>query len=70
MVDLFNEVERELMWPWQLLCSLVMVTPKPQRGDRALGLLPALFRCWEKLHRGEVQQWSSAQEKEWDTAIA
>ena len=44
IVDLFNECEVHLMWPWQLLCSVVMGMPKPAKGDRALALLPQLVR--------------------------
>ena len=48
IVGFFNECERQLMWPWQLLCAIVMVTPKPAKGDRALGLLPAVVPSFSK----------------------
>eukprot|EP00959_Pyramimonas_sp_CCMP1952_P313250 6556731-Pyramimonas_sp.AAC.1 len=57
------------MWPWQLLCSLVMLAPKPGKGDRALALLPQLVRCWERLHMEEVKQWAKAQQRDWDAAV-
>ena len=40
IVEFFNDCERALAWPWQLLRELVMLMPKPTKGDRALALLP------------------------------
>eukprot|EP00959_Pyramimonas_sp_CCMP1952_P275857 5765982-Pyramimonas_sp.AAC.3 len=30
----------------------------PNKGDRALALLPRLVRCWELLHRQRVRRWA------------
>eukprot|EP00959_Pyramimonas_sp_CCMP1952_P230652 4822186-Pyramimonas_sp.AAC.1 len=70
LISLLNQCERDLIWPWQLLLSVVMVMPKPNKGDRALALLPQLLRCWELLHRDRVRRWAREHEKEWDAAIA
>jgi len=80
IVNLLNDVEAEIAWPWQTMQSIVMIQPKPSSnkgpsavadgGDRALALLPWLCRTWELMHRESVRTWAQEVEEPWDAAIA
>ena len=69
LVDLFNQCEAHVSWPWQLQSTIIMLQPKPE-GDRALGLLPQICRAWEKLTRPTVAQWVRVAGRHWDAALA
>eukprot|EP00959_Pyramimonas_sp_CCMP1952_P301779 6314260-Pyramimonas_sp.AAC.1 len=69
LVDIFNQCEAFVSWPWQLQSTIIMLLPKTE-GDRALGLLPRVRRAWEKLARPTVAHWVRVAGRHWDAALA
>ena len=70
MVELLNNVERELTWPWQLMGQLVVLLGKPTGGERPTALLQFPLRLWLRCRRPVTRQWSKAQGAHWDHALA
>ena len=78
-VDMYNNCEKNLAWPWQILEAIVMLEPKGESqpgpsslstgGDRALALLSWMGRCWELLNREVVRDWVRAVQQPWDAAV-
>eukprot|EP00959_Pyramimonas_sp_CCMP1952_P032229 676429-Pyramimonas_sp.AAC.1 len=42
LAQLFQQIEKEVAWPWQLTVVLVTPTRKPSGDDRAIGALSNL----------------------------
>ena len=70
LAALFNSIEAELAWPWQLLTVTEAMLPKPKGGDRGIGLLPWLCRLWSAAKDPLVKGWSHEHAGFWDQAVA
>ena len=69
LVALFNAIQDCAAWPWQWLHVVVALIPKPQGGERPIGLLPFLMRVFFRVHRDGTRRWVDATAGSWDTAI-
>ena len=54
----------------QLLACLMATLPKPQRGERQIGLLPMITRVWSRARQHHVLDWDVEHVQFWDKAIA
>ena len=70
LATLFNEIERNLAWPWQLLLVAQSLLPKPKGGDRGIGLLPWTCRLWSAAKDPLVKGWADSRAGFWDQAVA
>ncbi|CAK0907038.1 unnamed protein product, partial [Prorocentrum cordatum] len=68
-VDLLREVEAAVMWPRQVLTTILSLLPTSRGCDRAIGLLPLLAKCWSCTRATVTDEWSGALEQHWDMAI-
>ena len=69
IVSLFNSILRSGTWPWQWLHVLIALLPKPQGGERPIGLLPFFMRLFFRMQRDETRSWAEGAQGEWDTAV-
>ena len=69
IIMLFNDVMKTGAWPWQWLHVLIALLPKPQGGERPIGLLPFLMRLFCRMQREETRSWADGAQGEWDTAV-
>eukprot|EP00959_Pyramimonas_sp_CCMP1952_P083901 1754725-Pyramimonas_sp.AAC.1 len=58
LVQLYNRVEEEGMWPPQLFAVLGAVAPKAKGGDRILGQSPFFMKLWSKIRYPLSEEWS------------
>ncbi|CAK0841289.1 unnamed protein product, partial [Prorocentrum cordatum] len=69
LADMLTQIETALVWPRQVLATILALLPKSRGGDRAIGLLPLLIKCWSKSRASATGAWSDALEQLWDAAI-
>ena len=69
IIELFNEVLESGTWPWQWPHVLIALLPKPQGGERPIGLLPFLMRLFLRMQRESTRDWADSASGEWDTAV-
>ena len=69
IADLLNECERLGTWPWQPLCSLIVLLGKPGGGERPIGLLCMLLRLYARVRRPQTRSWSAKWAEHWDDAV-
>ncbi|CAK0896370.1 unnamed protein product, partial [Prorocentrum cordatum] len=69
LADFFNQCERQMAWPWQLMSVLVGMLPKPDGSDRGVALIPWLMRFWAQMRKVIGADWCAAKAGHWDQAI-
>ena len=53
----------------QILFSILALIPKPDLGERPIGILSYVYRVFAKLHSIDIEEWEETTRTEWDTAI-
>ena len=70
LTDLYQHVEEQMAWPWQLLMVLVTLTRKASGDDRAIGVVSTLARLWSSCRGQERAAWTREKAGWWDAAVA
>ena len=69
LASLLNQCEAAMAWPAQLMYVVGALLPKPDNGDRVVGLLPLHVKLWSRARASITDEWSDKLEEFWDTAI-
>ena len=54
LVDLLNQCEEQVAWPWQVYVTLVCLLAKEVKGERPIPLLTMLYRIWSRTRKAFV----------------
>ena len=68
-VDLLNECEEQVAWPWQVYITLVCLLAKEVKGERSISLLTMLYRIWSRTRKHFAAEWCDAKAGFWDDAV-
>ena len=69
IVDLLNECEEQIAWPWQAYITLVCLLAKEVKGERPSSLLTMLYRIWSRTRKHFPVEWCEAKAGFWDDAV-
>ena len=68
-VDLLNQCEEQVAWPWQVYITLVCLLAKEVKGERPISLLTMLYRIWSRTRKAFATEWCDAKAGFWDDAV-
>ena len=68
--ELFQMMDALCLPPEQILCTIIALIPKPDNGERPIGILSFIYRIHARLHRIDIKDWELETRTDWDTAIA
>ena len=66
---LLNQCEQQMMWPTQILLSVIALLPKSVDCDRPICKCPTLYRVYCKSRNHDMEKWSQDRCNFWDTAV-
>ena len=69
LVDLLNQCEEQVAWPWQVYITLVCLLAKEVKGERRISLLTMLYRIWSRTRKAFATEWCDAKAGFWDDAV-
>ena len=69
MADIIDDVEESLAMPIQILLNIVALLPKPQGGERPVGLVSLFGVLWSVLRGDEFKTWDNRRAAHWDDAV-
>eukprot|EP00959_Pyramimonas_sp_CCMP1952_P261761 5473694-Pyramimonas_sp.AAC.1 len=70
LVQLSQQIEKEVAWPWQLTAFWATLTREPSDDDRSIGALSNLSRLWSSCRGGYRASWARDRAGHWDAASA
>ena len=70
LAELFQMMDALCLPPIQILCTIIALIPKPDNGERPIGILSFIYRIYARLHKIDIEEWETMTRTEWDTAIA
>ena len=68
-VELPNQCEEHVAWPWQVHVTLVCLLAKEVKGERPISLLTMLYRIWSRTRKAFATEWCDAKAGFWDDAV-
>ena len=68
-MDLLNECEEKVAWPWQVYITLVCLLAKEVEGERPISLLTMLYSIWSRTRKHFAAEWCDAKAGFWDDAV-
>ena len=69
LLEMFNSIEQQVLWPPQLLLVIIAMIPK-EVGERPIALLPLLVRLWQRCRKAHGRAWCQAKHGPWDDVVA
>ena len=57
VAGLLNRVESDLAWPAQIALIVYFLLPKPDGGDRPIGIMAGMVRLWERARLPIMKKW-------------
>ena len=69
LVDLLNQCEEQVAWPWQVFVTLVCLLAKEVNGERPISLLTMLYRIWSRTRQAFATDWCDAKAGFWDDSV-
>ncbi len=69
LIEIFHEMDRQALPPIQVAFSIIALMPRPDNGERPIGILSYVYRVYARLHRVDIEGWEEETRTEWDTAI-
>ena len=69
LIEIFHMMDQYAVPPIQILNSILALIPKPDLGERPIGILSYIYRLYARLHKIEIDEWEATTRVEWDTAV-
>eukprot|EP00959_Pyramimonas_sp_CCMP1952_P404434 8475502-Pyramimonas_sp.AAC.1 len=58
LLDVYQAMENNIAWPWQMLRAWIALLPKDSGADRSIASFAFVARLWEQLRGDVTDQWS------------
>jgi len=69
MAVIIGMVEDKVAWPIQILLLIISLLPRPQGGERSVGLTCLLYVQWAARRGDDIKGWENNRTQHWDKAV-